>query len=136
MRHRKIAGRSVRANRLIVLLGLVGLAASGCAASPNPTIEPPAFDLAAVKRSFTDECKSPTIVDGLFCQQVQVAGMSGVGTILRVPTTLDPAATDRADTICDELAEAHLGRDGKDLGYQSIGILDKDGGNASACTVD
>jgi hypothetical protein len=117
-------------------MGLISLTACGCDASPNATIEPPAFDLAAVKRSFTDECKSPTIVDGLFCQQVQIGGMSAAGTILRVPTTLDPAATDRADTICDELAAAHLGRDGKDLGYQSIGVLDKDGGNASACTVD
>jgi hypothetical protein len=123
-------------NRLIVLIGLVGLAACGPAASPNATIEPPAFDLAAVKRSFADECKIPTVVDGLFCQQVEIGGMSAVGTILTVPTTLDPSATDRADTICDELAEAHVGRDGKDLGYQSIGVLDKDGGNASACTVD
>ena len=136
MPHREVARRSVRANRLIVAIGILSLVACGSAATPNPTIEPPAFDLAAVKRSFTDECKSPTIVDGLFCQQVQIGGMSAVGTILRVPTTLDPSATDRADTICDELAEAHLGSDGKDLGYQSIGVLDKDGGNASACTVD
>jgi hypothetical protein len=136
MPHREVARPNVRASRLFAAIGLVGLAVCGCAASPNPTIEPPAFDLAAVKRSFTDECKSPTIVDGLFCQQVQIGGMSAVGTILSVPTTLDPAATDRADTICDELAEAHLGRDGKDLGYQSIGILDKDGGNASACIVE
>jgi hypothetical protein len=123
-------------NRLIVIIGLLALAACSPTASSNATIEPPAFDLAAVKRSFTAECKNPTIVDALFCQQVQIEAMTAVGTILRVPTTLDRAATDRADTICDELAQAHVGGDGKDLGYRSIGVLDKDGGNAVACTVD
>lgn len=46
------------------------------------------------------------------------------------------AARDRAEAICNQFVFAHFDIDGTDLGYEIIGILDKDGGNAAACTVD
>ena len=39
--------------------------------APTPTAA--GFNLAAVKANFVDECKDPTAVDDLFCEQVKVA---------------------------------------------------------------
>jgi hypothetical protein len=128
-----------------VLLALVLATVAGCSAeSAQPTATPttratpasPAFELATVKASFTDECKDPIVVDDLFCEQVQISHMTAEGSILQVPTTLNAAATDRARAICDQVALAHFdGATGNDLGYHTVGILDMDGGNVAACTV-
>ena len=99
------------------------------------SMEPATFDVAAVQASFTDECESPIVVDELFCEQVEIAGMEADGSILTVPTTLNAEATDRAEAICEQLAVAHFDGDGEDLGYATIGVLDRDGGNAAACSV-
>jgi hypothetical protein len=116
---------------------VVAIAVTACSGgtTPKATPEPPAFDLGAVKANFTDECADPIIVDDLFCEQVTIASMTAEGTILRVPTTLNAAARDRASVICQQLATAHFDGTGKDLGYDTIGVLDKDGGNAAACSV-
>jgi hypothetical protein len=106
------------------------------AAAPTP--EPPAFDLAAVKAIFTDECKDPAVVDELFCEQVEIAKMRAEGTILNVPTTLQPVSgtDDRAEVICDQIVTAHFDAEGNDLGYDVVGVEARDGSDAAACTVD
>lgn len=98
--------------------------------------EPAAFDLATVKANFRNECADPIVVDADFCKQVNIDAMTAEGTILNVPTGLNPAARDRARAICETFARAHFdGATGDDLGYRTIGIKDMDGGNAAACTV-
>lgn len=123
----------MRGPTLAVVLLLAGCASTPAATPPKaPT---PAFDLAAVKSNFTDECKDPAVVDKLFCEQVQIAGMTADGDILNVPTTLNASARDRASAICDQLVTAHFDAEGHDLGYKFIGILDRDGGHAAACAI-
>jgi len=119
----------------VLLLSACGTTAT--TATTPPTAEEPAFDLALVKANFTAECEDPIAVDALFCEQVDIDGMTVQdGTILSVPTGLNSAATDRASVICDLFAAVHFDGDtGDDLGYQTIGIKDMDGGNAAACTV-
>jgi hypothetical protein len=119
---------------------MVAVGTSACGsqetAGPPDTPEPAGFDLAAVKANFSAECESPIVVDDLFCEQVQIDGMTADGTILNVPTTLNAAATDRADAICEAVARIRFdGETGDDLGYTFVGIKDRDGGNAAACSV-
>jgi hypothetical protein len=59
--------------------------------------------------------------------------MSAEGNTLYVPTTLDASARDRAEVICDQIAIAHFDAEGVDLGFEFVGVLDEDGGNAAAC---
>jgi hypothetical protein len=128
--------------RRVVGLAVIVSALAACGSEGTPTTAeeetpaPPVFDVGAVQANFTDECKEPVVVDELFCEQVKIPQMSADGTILIVPTTLDPAVDERGDVICDQLALAHFDADGKDLGYDVIGIKDMNGGNLAACTVD
>lgn len=95
-----------------------------------------AFNLDLVKTNYRVECVDPMVVDQLFCQQVKIDAMTGDGTILNVPTGLNAAAGDRAQVICEAVARAHFdGATGDDLGYQTVGILDMNGGYAAACSV-
>jgi hypothetical protein len=74
------------------------------------------------------------LVDELFCQQVKIDGMTADGTILNVPTRLNPAARDPAQVICQFIATLHFdSATGDDLGYQTVGILDMNGRHAAAC---
>jgi hypothetical protein len=124
-----------RITLLVVALLLAGCS-SAAQATSTETPTPPGFDLETVKENFQDECKDPTVVDANFCEQVKIAAMTAEGSILNVPTTLNAAAADRARVICDMFATAHFdGVTGDDLGYETIGILDKDGGHAAACSV-
>ena len=127
--------------RRSVVAALIGLCLAACS-SPNAggvgtdkTTPGTAFDVAAVKANFTDECKNPIVVDDLFCEQVKTDQMWGSGTTLTVPSTLNSAATDRAGVICSQAAAAHFDGDGNDLRYQSVEVLDKDGTNAAVCQV-
>ena len=116
------------------------LALSACGQQPTSEAddapEPAAFDLTLVRANFAAECEAPIVVDDLFCEQVDLDGMTAEGTILRVPTTLNAEARDRAQVICATIARVHFDGDtGEDLGYETVGILDRDGGNAAACSV-
>lgn len=62
--------------------------------------------------------------------------MTADGTILLVPTTLNAAARGRAEAICKLFALVRFDTEGVALGYEVVGILDRDGGNAAACTID
>jgi hypothetical protein len=137
----------------IVLLALAGCGGSGATANPtgplgptpsptdgagtlaSPTVEPPAFDLAAVKANFSQQCLNPTAFDMAFCDQVGVSGMTANGTTLIVPTTLGPADRDRATVLCSQVAFAHNDLKGIDLGYKFVGMLNRNGGNLASCTV-
>jgi hypothetical protein len=117
--------------RLLVIVLLV----AGCG-DLSTTDESLPFSLAAVRANFADECLDPIVVDEDFCLQIEIDGMSAVGDILNVPTGLNATARGRAQVICDQFAFVHYDINGDDLGYKIIGILDKDGGHAAACTVD
>jgi hypothetical protein len=101
-----------------------------CEAAPfiNETPEPPAFDVGAVQAHFVAQCAAPTIVDGLFCSQVKIGEMHGEGDTLHVPTTLRGKELERATAICDQVAMAHVGSDGRDLGYTTIAMGSRIGG--------
>jgi hypothetical protein len=119
-------------------IALAAMLLAGCSATvtPSATPQPAGFDLATVKANLQDECADPIVVDAEFCEQVEIAAMTAEGTILNVPTTLNAAASDRARAICDMIARAHFdGATGHDLGYETIGVLNKDGGHAAACSV-
>lgn len=127
---------------LIITLALVLTACSSApaAATPAPvtTAEPPWFDAAAVQASFVEECKDAGGADELLCLQVQVAGMSAEGDLLRVPTTLNAGAQGQGLALCEQLAWSHLlgrGMEGH-LGFRHIGVMDKNGGDLAACSVD
>ena len=122
-----------------VWLGVVVLlvAACGSAIAPSnvptnaptdapivvPTLGPEAFDLAAVKTHFTQDCSNP-VVDAQFCEQVEIAGMEAADKVLHVPTTLSPGARDRGVLICDQIAKAAVD---SDLGYEIVVVWDKGG---------
>lgn len=112
--------------------------ANGGDASPTPQLA--AFDVSNVAKNFSDECKDPdarVLLDEFFCEQVKLDQLSGEGAILRVPTTLASSGMGpRAEAICALFAVQHFdGATADPLGYDTIGILDRDGGNAAACAV-
>jgi hypothetical protein len=118
---------------LLIAAVLVGCGTTEPAGDDAP--EPPTFDVAAVRASFAAECPQPLVVDALFCEQVEIDKLSADGDILIVPTLLAAAATNRARAICEQFATFHFDAEANDLGYTTIGILDRDGGNAAACSV-
>jgi hypothetical protein len=71
-----------------------------------------------------------------YCKSIDFDSMSGDGTILRVPTTFDAGDTTHAYQACFFISRGHRTADGTPLGYETVGILDADGANASACPVE
>ena len=124
------------------LITVIALLLAGCSSTPAVTpaaaVEAPAFDVAAVRAYFVDECKDRAVADELLCLQVQVAGMSAEGDLLRVPTALNAAAQGQGAALCEQLALAHLRwRDMEGhVGYRHIGVMDQAGGALPACSVD
>lgn len=113
--------RTRAAGRVLLTIEVMALLVAGCASPGMPTIPPsppPAFDVAAVKASFTDECRDRIVVDDLFCTQVEIEGLFGNGNILKVPTTLATYVPDRSRAICNQIALAHFDAEGSDLGYE------------------
>lgn len=102
----------------VLSIALAGpLSACGGQADSIAQPDPATFDLALVQANFLAECEDPIVVDELFCEQVDIDGMSADGAILNVPTTLNAAATDRAEVICQILARVHVDGDtGEDPG--------------------
>jgi len=78
---------------MVALVAVLALAACGGGSTPPPpTPEPAAFDLSAVEAKFRADCKDNAEVGSWFCDSVNLARMTGEGTILTVPTTIDPDA--------------------------------------------
>lgn len=118
-----------------LMLALVLLLAA-CGGESTPTTEPAAFDLSAVETKFTADCKDNARVGTWFCGPVDLNRMTGEGSILIVPTSIDPdaeRARDDGELICGWFAGQHVSADGTNLGYEVVGILDKGGGNLAAC---
>ena len=133
---RSHAAYPVSVRNLIVILGLLLAACSTPAAPTLEPVSPPSFDLAHVKATWTEDCAtSHDMTDEAFCADVRLAGMTGDGTILYVPTSLAADARDRATEICHLFAFAHFDAAAKDFGYVDIGILDATGGNLAACSI-
>jgi hypothetical protein len=70
-----------------------------------------------------------------YCGRVEFDSMTADGTILTVPTQFAAGDANNADTACYLIAKGHRDPFGKDLGYETVGVLDVDGGNAAACAV-
>jgi len=139
--------RTPAAYRLVGPLALVLLVGCAGGAESTTVVEevtvPPAspeaatFDLALVKSNFTEECASPIIVDDLFCQQVDIDGMTAEGTTLIVPTFVNATGMEeRSAVICDQVAIAHFdGASGEPLGFDTITILDRDDDEDATCVI-
>lgn len=126
--------RHPRALLLVAALALAGCSSPAAAPDELHTPEPAAFDLALVKSHFTDLCTNPTFDVDDACRRMKIDGMAADGSILNVPTVLNSAGNDPAGEICEFLATVHYGgAAGDDLGYDTINILDKNGGNLAAC---
>ena len=137
--------RMTRVRRLFPVILAIGLTACGSSSGQSETgvtplaevtPETPAFDLALVKSHFTDQCIRPPFDVEYACDNMQIEGMTADGSILNVPTQLDPSAgrDGRADVVCHFLATVHYGApNGEDLGYDTIGVLDVDGSNLTTC---
>lgn len=130
----------------LLLLGAAGAVVASCGGSPGDagrgtgTPQPAAFDVAAVAMNFRDECKGPDaaiLLDATFCQEVRLDSLSGEGTILRVPTINHGAGSvARAAVICRLFARHRFdSARARPLGYESIDILDRDGGTSFSCSV-
>ena len=128
MRHR-------RAPLLVAVFALGGCAPS--VAEPIGTPEPASFDLGLVQAHFAAECANPSFDREYACQRVDVGRMSADGSLLNVPTDLDPSARrdGRADEVCQFPAAVHYGSTGEDLGYRSVAIIGANGGNLATCAV-
>lgn len=120
-----------------VLLLVVVMVLAGCSSPAAPDDESPApaeFDLALVRSHFTDECTHPTFEVDEACQQMDIDGMTADGSILNIPTGLNPSNGDRAEGYCLFPASVHYGGpNGEDLGYRTIRILDYNGGILAEC---
>lgn len=123
--------------RALVVVALLAGCGGSATTDPPDTPEPAAFGIAAVKASFTEECEDPIVLDELFCQQVDIDGMTAEGSTLIVPTLISAldGMRDRAQVICQQFAQVHFDGEGVDLGYEFIGVRNRDGGNAAACSV-
>lgn len=116
----------------VLLLSACGTTAT--TATTPPKAEEPAFDLALVKANFTAECTHPPFGVDLFCEHIDIDRMTADGSILNVPTNLNAAGSDRAAEVCGFFATVHYdGATGDDLGYETIGILDRNGGKLATC---
>ena len=121
---------------VVLAIGLTACGSSGGQSETEVTPEAPAFDLALVKSHFTDQCIRPPFDVEYACDNMEIEGMTADGSILNVPTQLDPSAgrDGRADVICHFLATVHYSAaKGEDLGYDTIGVLDVDGSNLTSC---
>ena len=120
---------------LVAVLALVGCSSPALEPDAGDSPDPPTFDLALVKSHFTGECTTPTFDVEYACQQMDIDGMTADGSILNVPTGLDPSARgDRADIVCRFIATVHYDRTGDNLGYDNVRILGAHGGNLATCT--
>lgn len=120
-----------------IVVAVAALALAGCSSPALVAVETPspaAFDLALVKAHFTTECIRPPVPADEACDRMDVDGMTADGSILNIPTTLNPSNVDRAREYCRFPATDHYeATKGEDLGYHTIRILDYNGGTLYEC---
>jgi hypothetical protein len=120
-----------------IVIAITALALAACSSPAMVAVrtpEPAAFDLSLVRAHFTGECIHPTFDADEACQRMDIDGMTADGSILNIPTDLNPSNVDRAREYCRLPATSHYGAaKGEDLGYHTIRILDYNGGTLYEC---
>lgn len=98
----------------------------------SPTL---GFDLELVQMAIVAECEvEPVLFDEQTCAQVNGEQVSADGMTLRVPTSIDAGDVERAEVICDQIAEMRFtGESNEDVGFDTVEILDSDGGVGAEC---
>jgi len=114
----------------------IALLVSACglsAPTPAPTDEPAGFDVAATRAVWAEDCDRPEPVDEVFCGHVKWDRLTGWRSTLEVPTDLLPSDRDGAKSICLYILAQRFDSNARPLGYDQVGVLDRDGGNAWLC---
>jgi hypothetical protein len=100
-----------------------------------PTPPGPAFDLEAVKAKFRAECEAPSVLEDQTCDLIDFDGMRiGVDNLF-VPMLVPEMTEERAEGICEQIAAAHEGVDGKPLGYEIVVLEGVDNNHLAVCNV-
>ena len=128
--------------KIMLLLG-IALAACSAPVSEGPESDgfdveaspTPAFDLELVQTAIVAECEvEPVLFDDETCAQVNGEQVTAEGMTLRVPTSLDPGDAERAQVICDQIAQMRFtGESNEDIGFEAVEVLDIGGGSAAEC---
>ena len=120
-----------------IVVAVAALALAGCSSPAMVAVEttpPAAFDLALVKAHFSGVCTQPSFDIDEACRRMDIDGMTADGSVLNIPTTLNPSNVDRAREYCRFPATDHYeATRGEDLGYHTIRILDYNGGTLYEC---
>lgn len=93
------------------------------------------FDLELVQMAIVAECEvEPVLFDDETCAQLDGEQVTADGMTLRVPTSLDAGEVERAEVICDQIAEMRFtGESNEDVGFDTVEILDSGDGTAAEC---
>lgn len=92
--------------------------------------------VAEVQANAESECLAPTGVDELFCNEVDFDAITFDDGVLTVPTSLDAAAVEDAEHVCDVFGGSHTNQQtGEDLGFLTIEVLGGDGELAASCSI-
>lgn len=117
-----------------LLLSLVLMA--GCStATQSPTTTPPPSEsaspfVAAAQALLRYTCTQPTTTELAFCTDVNFDGVTVEGDALTVPTSVDPAATDRLAQICEDIGGSDLAPVAIAEGVARIVVADESGEQA------
>ncbi len=98
----------------------------------SPTL---GFDLELVQMAIVAECEvEPVLFDQETCAQVNGEQVTADGMSLRVPTSVDAGDVERAEVICEQIAEMRFtGESNEDVGFDTVQILYSDGSLAAEC---
>ena len=93
------------------------------------------FDLELVQMAIVAECEvEPVLFDEETCAQVNGEQVAADGMTLRVPASIDAADVERAEVICEQIAEMRFtGESNEDVGFDTVEILDSEGSVAAEC---
>ena len=121
---------------------LILLLTAGCSAavqSPTTTAAPSASAsdtaspfIAAAQSLLRYTCTQPTTMESTFCTDVNFDGLTVEGDALTVPTSVDPAATDRLAQICEDMAGSALAPVAIAEGVARI-VVDDESGEQAEC---
>jgi hypothetical protein len=119
---------------------LLGLAVSaGCSAAtlsprttPAPSVsasEPASAFVVAAQAFLRYTCTQPT-TESAFCTDVNIDGLTVEGDTLTVPSSADPATTDRLALICEEIVGSDLLATATAEGVINVVVADESGEQA------
>ncbi len=98
----------------------------------SPTV---GFDLELVKMAIVAECEvEPVLFDEETCTQLNAEQVTADGMALQVPTSLEAEDAERAEVICDQIAEMRFtGESSQDVGFETVQVLDSSGAPTAEC---